>query len=58
VPNFWQHDLSARYDLGDDVTLRAGVTNLFDAEPTIQAGLQDQFDLFGRRYFVGVNYRY
>lgn len=58
VPDFWQHDLSARYNVSDDVTLRAGITNLFDAEPTIQAGLQDQFDLFGRRYFVGMNYRY
>lgn len=55
VPNFWQHDVSARYQLTDNVTLRGGVTNLFDAEPTIQAGLQDQYDLFGRRFYGGIN---
>jgi outer membrane receptor protein involved in Fe transport len=55
VPNFWQHDVSARYQLTDNVTLRGGVTNLFDAEPTIQATLQDQYDLFGRRFYGGIN---
>jgi len=58
VPNFWQHDVSFRYDLTDNVTLRGGVTNLLDAEPTIQAGLQDQYDLFGRRFFIGINLAY
>ncbi|RZI99777.1 MAG: TonB-dependent receptor [Brevundimonas sp.] len=58
VPDFWQHDVSLRYDMDESVTLRAGVTNVFDAEPTIQAGLVDQFDLFGRRYFAGLTYRY
>ncbi len=58
IPDFWQHDLSARYTLTDQVTLRGGMTNVFDNEPTIQAGLQDQFDLYGRRYFFSLNYTY
>ncbi|WP_029415296.1 TonB-dependent receptor domain-containing protein [Brevundimonas bacteroides] len=58
APNFWQHDVSFRYNFNDEITLRGGVTNLFDAEPSIQAGLQDQYDLFGRRFFFGINYRY
>lgn len=58
VPNFWQHDISGRYDVNERVTLRAGVTNVFDAEPTIQAGLLDQYDLFGRRFFAGLTLKY
>lgn len=56
--NFYQHDVSFGYEVDDNLRLRGGVTNLFDAEPSIQAGLQDQFDLFGRRYFLGLTYSY
>jgi len=58
VPDFWQHDVSFNYMVNDNLTFRGGVTNLFDAEPAIQAGLADQFDMFGRRFFAGINYRY
>ena len=58
---FGQHDVSVRYDLTDQVRIRAGVTNLFDAEPTRSmqgsGGDLDQFDLFGTRFFFGLNYR-
>ena len=55
--DFHQHDFSARYDLRENVTLRAGVTNAFDAEPEPFRGATGaaQFDLFGRRFFVGAN---
>lgn len=56
--SFTQHDWSAAYDLNDRVALRGGVTNVFDAEPSIQAGIQDQFDLYGRRYFAGLTVKY
>lgn len=56
--NFYQHDVSFGYEVDDNLQVRGGVTNLFDAEPSIQAGLQDQFDLFGRRYFLGLTYSY
>ena len=56
---FSQHDFTARYDVSDDITLRAGVINAFDEEPAEWLGntTADNFDLFGRRYFVNLNYR-
>ena len=56
--NFYQHDLTFAYDVNDKVAVRGGVVNLFDAEPSLQAGLQDQFDLFGRRFFGSVTFKY
>lgn len=57
--DYHQHDFSARYDLRDNVTLRAGVTNAFDVEPEPYRGATGaaQFDLFGRRFFIGANVR-
>jgi outer membrane receptor protein involved in Fe transport len=57
---FSQHDFSLAYDFGDNVTLRAGVVNAFDNEPDVWLGsatTSDNFDMFGRRYFVGIRYR-
>lgn len=56
--SFVQHDWVANYDIGERYSLRAGVTNVFDAEPNIQTGLTDNFDLFGRRYFAGITARF
>jgi outer membrane receptor protein involved in Fe transport len=57
--DFYQHDFAVRYDLRDNIVLRAGVNNVFDAEPQVQnAGLSpsaDNFDLFGRRFFASAN---
>ena len=49
----------ARYDMRDDLTLRAGVTNAFDADPVpwLENTTSDNFDLFGRRFYIGFNYR-
>ncbi|KPF85058.1 hypothetical protein IP78_00210 [Brevundimonas sp. AAP58] len=57
---FSQHDFTVRYNLRDDIVLRAGVVNAFDEEPARHLGrtTADAFDLFGRRYFVGVNARF
>lgn len=58
---FTQHDFMGRFNLNDNVSFRAGVINAFDEEPTVQAigaGIGDNFDLFGRRFFVGLTLRH
>ncbi len=57
--DFSQHDFSVRWQVRDNVTLRAGVVNAFDAEPARWLGgtSADNFDLFGRRFFLNINYR-
>ena len=57
--DYSQHDFSVRYDMRDDLTLRAGVTNAFDADPVpwLENTTSDNFDLFGRRFYIGFNYR-
>lgn len=57
--NFARHDLSMRYHINDELTLRAGVTNLFDASqaPYLGSTLYSNFDPYGRRFNIGLNYR-
>ena len=56
---FVQHDFMVKYSARPDLVVRAGVTNAFDEEPNRWLGntTQDNFDLFGRRFFVGFNYK-
>ena len=57
---FSQHDFAVRWDATDNATFRAGVVNAFDNEPDRWLGsatTADNFDLFGRRFFVGVTLR-
>jgi outer membrane receptor protein involved in Fe transport len=56
--DFIQHDISFRYDMTENASFRGGINNIFDAEPNIQTGLTDNFDLFGRRWFAGVTLKY
>ena len=55
--NFVRHDFSVRYNVRDDLTLRAGVTNAFDAEPPPYLGFASSIDPYGRRFNIGLNYR-
>ncbi len=57
--NFVRNDFSVRYDVRDDLTLRFGVTNAFDAQqaPYLGSALYSQFDPFGRRFNIGLNWR-
>ncbi|MFS0718995.1 TonB-dependent receptor domain-containing protein [Brevundimonas phoenicis] len=57
--DFSQHDFSVRWAARDNLTIRAGVVNAFDAEPARWLGntTSDNFDLFGRRFFLSFNYR-
>jgi outer membrane receptor protein involved in Fe transport len=56
-----QHDFVARYDVNGNLQIRGGVVNAFDAEPAEWLGsttTADNFDLFGRRFFVGVRFKH
>ena len=50
------HSLSGLYEIRDGLTLRAGVTNIFDEGPSYPTFVHG--DILGRRYFAGVNYRF
>ncbi|MGO4688452.1 TonB-dependent receptor domain-containing protein [Brevundimonas sp. 2YAF1] len=57
--NFARHDFTVRWNVREDLSVRAGVVNAFDAEPAPQLGftLYPNFDPYGTRYFIGLNYR-
>ncbi len=57
--DFARHDFLVRYEVTDQVTLRAGVTNAFDAEQPriLGAGLLDNYDPYGTRFNIGLNWR-
>ena len=55
--NYVRNDLSVRYDIRDDLTLRANVTNIFDVEVRRDLGFISTFDPYGRRFNIGLSYR-
>ncbi len=57
--NFVRNDFTVRYNVNDDLMLRAGVVNAFDAEqaPYLGTTLYSNFDPYGRRFFIGLNYK-
>jgi len=57
--NFVRNDFTVRWNVRDDLSLRAGVVNAFDAEqaPYLGTTLYSNFDPYGRRFFLGLNYR-
>jgi len=57
--DFARHDFTVRWNVRDDLSLRAGVVNAFDAEqaPWLGTTLYSNFDPYGTRYFIGLNYR-
>lgn len=57
--NFARHDFTVRWNAADDLSLRFGVVNAFDAEqkPYLGGGLISSQDPYGTRFFVGLNYR-
>jgi iron complex outermembrane recepter protein len=63
VDSTWYTDLSARYDLTDNFTIRAGINNLSNQQPrlynpNVQANTDPSlYDVLGRRFFVGFNWR-
>jgi iron complex outermembrane receptor protein len=63
TPETWYFDLSASYDITENVSIRATVNNLTDQEPrlyspNVQSNTDPSlYDVLGRRYFVGVNFK-
>ena len=56
--NFARHDFTVRWNVRDDLSLRAGVVNAFDAEPPAYLGFAGgNFDPWGTRFFFGLNFR-
>ncbi len=57
--NFARHDLTIRWNAQDNLSVRAGVVNLFDAEQSRYLGttMFDNFDPYGTRFFIGFNYQ-
>lgn len=57
--NFLRHDFTVRYDVNEEITVRAGVVNAFDEEPAPWMGgtILTSQDIFGRRFSVGLNWR-
>jgi outer membrane receptor protein involved in Fe transport len=56
---FTRHDFTFRWNVRDDLSVRAGVVNAFDNEqnPYLGNTLYNNFDAWGRRFFIGFNYR-
>lgn len=57
--NFTRHDFTLRYAFNDNVSFRTGVVNAFDAHQPLYLGgtFVDNFDPYGRRFFIGLNFR-
>ena len=57
--DFTRHDFTVRINVNDQLSLRTGVVNAFDAEQPAYLGqtLVDSMDPYGTRFFVGLNYR-
>jgi outer membrane receptor protein involved in Fe transport len=59
----WYLDLAGRYDVTDNISLRAGINNVANQgprlySPNVQANTDPStFDILGRRYFVGFDWR-
>ncbi|MGB5142574.1 MAG: TonB-dependent receptor [Shewanella indica] len=51
------HDLSATYYISDNIVVRGGIRNLFDAVPPGYTA-DPSYDLVGRRFFAGVNIKF
>ena len=59
----WYVDLAGSYEVIKNLTLRAGVSNLTNEgpqiyTPNVQANTDPStYDVLGRRYFFGINYK-
>jgi outer membrane receptor protein involved in Fe transport len=63
VPSYNKFDLIGRYAISDELSVRAGITNLADEDPPVVAGVPgitdtQTYDIVGRSYFVGASYEF
>ncbi len=58
--SYLRHDFSARVEVTDELAVRMGISNVFDKQPRDILGttLYSNFDPYGRRVNVSLNYRY
>ena len=66
--DYFVHTIALRYDFSDDITLRAGVTNVFDENPPLidtdevfgisNTPIGNGYDLDGREFFGSVSVRF
>ncbi|RAK65513.1 TonB-dependent receptor plug domain-containing protein [Phenylobacterium kunshanense] len=63
--DYWRHDLRVTYKIRDEITMRAGVINVFDRHPPALpetytgTGIgSSQYDNRGRFFFVGAGMRF
>ncbi|WKL56535.1 TonB-dependent receptor [Asticcacaulis sp. ZE23SCel15] len=63
VPNYWVHDVQARWGVNSNVDLTAGIKNLTDEDPPVFDNSPDgntdpnAFDVIGRYYYVGMKFK-
>ncbi|WP_426051234.1 TonB-dependent receptor domain-containing protein [Brevundimonas sp. SL161] len=57
--DFARHDFTVRWNVREDLSMRFGVVNAFDAEQSRYLGTTttSNFDPWGTRFFIGLNYR-
>ena len=57
-----EFDLNARYNISEQLTVRAGINNLFDVTPPRVPGVYDSdegyYDMYGRTFTAGVNFKF
>jgi len=62
VSSITYYDLFARYDLGEDISFRAGINNVADKEPPEWTGLGNTdratYDVIGRSFYFGATMRF
>ncbi|MDR6981461.1 outer membrane receptor protein involved in Fe transport [Rheinheimera pacifica] len=61
IPSYTTFDLTARYNVTDDLQVRMGVLNMFDRNPPRLPGAYNNgaaFDVIGQRITAGVNYKF
>lgn len=61
IPSYIKWDLTGRYNVTDDLQVRGGFLNVFDVAPPRHPSLYDDgeyYDLNGRTFTVGVNYKF
>ena len=64
LPEMHYFDISANYDINDNMTVYAGINNLFSKDPPILGSAQSyanslpaSYDAFGRVTFIGIKAR-
>jgi outer membrane receptor protein involved in Fe transport len=57
IDSFVLHNISAQYDFGELLTVRAGINNFTDDKPFSSAGVK-YGDVIGRQWFLGAKMRF